>query len=209
MKNNSLAKVVSTAALIAGLSAPLAADGLYGFARIGADLNDRPPVVQNDTAEKPLMGNGLAGTFIGTDLELRAALGYDSGKFDLKVGPKLELALPVAREGYASSTGLSVNPGLFARASLLKYLFAEGSATLNGAYSSDSSQPTHMDYVAKAGVDLPMFSASSGKMEGGFGEAYFGVSIPQTLGNVSVPQGSSLDTKPSLVFGLEFGFETQ
>ena len=59
------------------------------------------------------------------------------------------------------------------------------------------------------GFGVPMFSASSGKMEGGFGEAYFGVSIPQTLGNVSVPQGSSLDTKPSLVFGLEFGLETQ
>jgi hypothetical protein len=209
MKNKSIAKIASTAALIAGLSAPLAAEGLYGFGRIGAELNDCPPIIQSDNPGSPVMGGGLAGSFIDTNLELKAALGYDSGKFSWKVGPKLDLSLPASREGYASSSGLSVNPGLFARASLLRYLFAEGSASLNGAYNSDPSQPKYLDYVAKAGVDLPMFSASSGKMEGGFGEAYVGLNVPQTLGNVSVPQGSSLDTKPSFVLGLEFGFETQ
>ncbi len=201
MKNRSIAKIASTSALVAALSAAsLGAEGLYGYVGAGAGLDNCPSsYAQNNSAGNISMGDDpFKGTPMNSSIELKAALGYDFGKIDLKVGPKAYLSLP-AQEGDVSSYGPSLNFGLFARASAFrKMVFGEVSTSLEG-YTLGSSEPTGVDYRAKTGFHVPMFGASSGKMNGGFGEVSAGLDLQEA--------GKALIAKP--LIGIEFGMETQ
>jgi hypothetical protein len=193
---NTIAKIVNTAVLLGALAFPTIAEGPYEYIRTGVEFDNCPSAyVQNKSTEEISMGyDPLKGSYINSNLELKAALGYDSDKFDLKFGSEADLSFP-AQEGYVSSSNPSLNLGLFARASFFKkIIFGEVSANFDGAYSSSGSR--YLDYKAEAGIHLPMFGASSGKMNGGFGEATLGIDLPQAT------------AKPAVVFGIEFGFET-
>ena len=172
---NSLAKIVSTAALISALGMPLAAESPFRFYGEGdLSINGSSPVsVQNvpsyitdPSGNYALPDEGLGGILCDGDIELRAGLEYKNPDwFTLKVGPKLDFSLnggmistradnsfqlvpdPDYFYNLSKSPDYSINVGLFARTSFFHdILFAEYSASfLNEVSIRDGTQTSSVD----------------------------------------------------------------